>query len=69
MRYEGELKGKARQVKGRVKEGLGKATGDRAMHDEGQRERVQGKVQEGVSHARRVVGETVEDLGDKIASG
>ena len=69
MRYEGELKGKAEQVKGRVKEGLGKATGDRAMQDEGQRDRVKGKVQEGVSHARRVFGEAVEDIGDKIASG
>jgi len=69
MRYEGELKGKAKQVKGTVKKGLGKATGDRAMHDEGERERVEGKVQERFSHARRVVGETVEDLGNKIASG
>ncbi|HZI47059.1 MAG TPA: CsbD family protein [Pyrinomonadaceae bacterium] len=69
MRYEGELKGKAKQVKGRVKEGLGKATGDRAMHDEGERERVEGKVQEGVSHARRVFGDAVEDIGDQIASG
>jgi uncharacterized protein YjbJ (UPF0337 family) len=69
MRYEGELKGKAKQVKGRVKEGLGKATGDRAMEDEGQRDRIKGKVQEGVSHARRVFGETVEDVGEKIASG
>jgi uncharacterized protein YjbJ (UPF0337 family) len=39
------------------------------MHDEGEREQVEGKVQERVSHARRVVGETVEDLGNKIASG
>ena len=69
MRYEGELKGKAKQVKGKVKEGLGKATGDRALHDEGERERRAGKLEEGVSHARRVVGETVEDIGDKIASG
>ena len=69
MRYEGELKGKAKQVKGRVKEGLGKATGDRAMHDEGERERIEGKVQEGVSHARRVFGDAVEDIGDQIASG
>jgi|GEM_PF-844916 uncharacterized protein YjbJ (UPF0337 family) len=69
MRYEGELKGKARQVKGTVKEGLGKATGDRAMHDEGERERREGKLQEGVSKARRVFGETVEDIGNKIASG
>jgi len=69
MRYEGELKGKAKQVKGRVKEGLGKATGDRALQDEGQRDRVKGKVQAGVSHARRVFGEAVEDAGEKIASG
>jgi uncharacterized protein YjbJ (UPF0337 family) len=69
MRYEGELKGKAKQVKGRVKEGLGKATGDREMQDEGQRDRFEGKVQEGVSHARRVFGDAVEDIGEKIASG
>lgn len=69
MRYEGELKGKAKQVKGAVKKGLGKATGDRAMHDEGERERRAGKLQERVNHARRVLGETVEDIGDKIASG
>lgn len=69
MRYKGELKGKAKQLKGRVKEGLGKATGDRAMHDDGERERVEGKVQEGVSHARRVFGDAVEDIGEKIASG
>jgi uncharacterized protein YjbJ (UPF0337 family) len=69
MRYEGELKGKARQIKGTVKKGLGKATGDRAMHNEGERERREGKLQEHVSKARRVFGETVEDIGDKIASG
>ena len=69
MGYEGELKGKAKQLKGSVKEGLGKATGDRAMHNEGERERVEGKVQEGVSHARRVFGDVVEDIGEEIASG
>lgn len=69
MRYEGELKGKAKQVKGRIKEGLGKATGDREMHDEGRRDRFAGKVQEGVSYARRVFGDAVEDVGKKIASG
>jgi len=69
MRYEGELKGKAKQIKGRVKEGLGKATGDRALRGEGKRDRVKGKVQEGVSHARRTFGDAVEDIGEKIASG
>lgn len=69
MRYEGELKGKAKQVKGRVKQGLGKATGDREVHDEGKRERLEGELQERVSHARRVFGDAVEDVGEKIASG
>jgi uncharacterized protein YjbJ (UPF0337 family) len=69
MRYEGELKGKARQVKGRVKEGLGKATGDRAVQNKGKRERLEGELQERVSHARRVFGDAVEDIGEKIASG
>jgi uncharacterized protein YjbJ (UPF0337 family) len=69
MRYEGEIKGKAKQVKGTVKEKLGKATGDREMHDEGKRERRDGRVQERVSQARRVFGEAVEDVGEKIASG
>jgi uncharacterized protein YjbJ (UPF0337 family) len=69
VRYEGELKGKARQVKGRVKEGLGKATGDRDMRDRGERERLKGELQERVSHARRVFGDAVEDIGEKIASG
>lgn len=69
MRYEGELKGKAKQVKGRVKQGLGKATGDRGVHDEGKRERLEGELQERVSHARRLFGDAVEDVGEKIASG
>jgi uncharacterized protein YjbJ (UPF0337 family) len=69
MRYEGELKGKAKQVKGRVKEGLGKAAGDRKMRDQGKRDRLEGELQERVSHARRVFGDAVEDVGEKIASG
>ena len=69
MRYEGELKGKAKQVKGTAKQKLGKLIDDPELHDEGSSDRVEGKVQEKTSKARRVIGETVEDLGDKIASG
>ena len=69
MRYEGEVKGKAKQIKGTAKQKLGELIDDREMHDEGSSERVEGKVQEKVSKARRVVGETVEDIGEKIASG
>ena len=67
MRYEDELKGKARQVKGTAKENLGKLAGNRDLQDRGSAERVEGKVQEKVGKARRKVGEAIEDLGDKIA--
>ena len=68
MRYEGEIKGKAKQAKGAVKETLGKSLDDREMHDEGKRERVEGRIKERMSQTKRVFGEAVEDLGDKIAS-
>lgn len=67
MRYEDELKGKGKQIKGAAKEQLGKLAGNPDLQDEGAGERVEGKVQEKVGHARRKVGEAVEDLGDKIA--
>jgi uncharacterized protein YjbJ (UPF0337 family) len=69
MRYEGEVQGKAKQVKGTAKQKLGKLINDPELHDEGSSERVEGKVQEKASKARRVIGETVEDIGEKIASG
>ena len=69
MRYEGEVKGKAKQVKGTAKQTLGKLIDDSELHDEGSADRVEGKVQEKASKARRVIGETVEDLGENIASG
>ena len=69
MRYEGEVKRKAKQVKGSAKQGIGKLIDDPELHDEGSSDRVEGKVQEKASKARRVIGETVEDIGDKIASG
>jgi uncharacterized protein YjbJ (UPF0337 family) len=68
MRYEGEIKGKAKQAKGAVKETVGKSLDDRDLHDSGKREKVEGRIQERMSKAKRVFGEAVEDLGDKIAS-
>jgi uncharacterized protein YjbJ (UPF0337 family) len=68
MRYEGEIKGKAKQAKGAVKETVGKSLDDRELHDSGKREKVEGRIQERMSKAKRVFGEAVEDLGDKIAS-
>lgn len=69
MRYEGELKGKAKQVKGTAKETVGKLIDDPELQNEGSADRLEGKVQEKAGKARRVIGETVEDIGDKIAGG
>ena len=69
MRYEGELKGKAKQVKGTAKQKIGNMIDDAELHDEGSADRVEGNVQEKASKARRVIGETVEDIGEKIAGG
>jgi uncharacterized protein YjbJ (UPF0337 family) len=68
MRYEDELKGKGKQVKGAVKEGLGKVTGDRDLRDRGEADQVEGHVQEKFGRAKRKIGEAVEDLGERIAS-
>ena len=68
MKYEDEVKGKGKQVKGAVKEELGKLTGDRKLEDSGKVDRVEGDVQEGFGKTKRKIGEAVEDLGEGIAS-
>jgi uncharacterized protein YjbJ (UPF0337 family) len=68
MKYEDEVKGKGKQVKGAVKEQLGKLTGDRKLEDSGTADRVEGDVQEGFGKTKRKIGEAVEDLGERIAS-
>ena len=68
MKYEDEIKGKGKQVKGAVKEELGKLTGDRKLEHSGTADRIKGDVQEGFGKAKRKIGEAVEDLGKKIAS-
>lgn len=67
MKYEDELKGKGKQVKGVVKEGLGKLTGDRDLQDKGKADRIEGDLQEGFGKVKRRIGEEVEDLGERIA--
>jgi uncharacterized protein YjbJ (UPF0337 family) len=46
--HKDEIKGAAKDAKGSMKEGLGKATGDREMEAKGASERVAGKMQKGV---------------------
>ena len=61
-----ELEGKAEQLKGKVKQGVGDLTDNERLHDEGVADEAAGDVQEGYGKARRKVGETIEDLGDSI---
>jgi len=68
MKYEDEAKGKGKQVKGAVKEQLGKLTGNRDLKDSGTADRVEGDVQEGFGKTKRKIGETVEKVGERIAS-
>ena len=68
MKYEDEVKGKGKQVKGAVKEQLGKLTGNRDLENSGTADRVEGDVQEGFGKAKRKIGEAVEKVGKRIAS-
>jgi len=62
-----EMEGKVDKAKGKVKETMGRALDDPELRDEGKAEHAKGHVKEGVGKARRKVGETVKDIGDKIA--
>jgi uncharacterized protein YjbJ (UPF0337 family) len=68
MRFEDEVKGKGKQVAGKVKESVGRLAGDRDLEEKGKRERFEGSVQQTAGKVRRRVGEALENLGDKIAS-
>jgi len=46
--HKDQIKGAAKDAKGSMKEGLGKATGDRQMEAEGMGDRAMGKMQKGV---------------------
>lgn len=62
-----ELEGKFDQAKGAAKKGVGRIMDDPELHDEGETERVGGKVKEKLGKTRRKIGEAIEDIGDKIA--
>ena len=49
------IEGAAKQVKGSLKEGIGKVTGDAKIETEGKAEKAAGKVQNAVGGARDVV--------------
>ena len=54
-----EVEGKAEQLKGKVKQGVGDLTDNYSLHDEGVADEAAGEVQEGYGKARRKVGEAI----------
>ena len=61
-----ELNGKVDRLKGKIKEGIGDATDDQALHDEGVADQAAGRVEEGFGKARRKVGDALHDVAHKI---
>ena len=61
-----EVEGKAKEIKGRVKQGVGDLTDDQNLHDEGVADEAEGEVQKGYGTAKRKVGEAIEDVGEAI---
>lgn len=61
-----ETKGRADQIKGNLKQAVGKALDDERLHDEGVADEASGEVQEAFGKGRRKLGEALDDLGDKI---
>ncbi|ATB29537.1 CsbD family protein [Melittangium boletus] len=50
------------KTKGKVKETVGVATGDRELEAEGKADTLKGKVKEGIEDAKRAIKDKVDDL-------
>ena len=61
-----EVRGKADQVKGRVKEEVGDMMDDDRLENEGRAERAAGETEEGFGKGRRKIGNAIKDLGKNI---
>jgi uncharacterized protein YjbJ (UPF0337 family) len=53
---ENEIAGQVHEVKGKIKEKIGKVTNDADLEDEGTAEKVDGKIQKKVGQLEKIVG-------------
>lgn len=60
------LENKFDEIKGSVKEGLGKLTGDKSLEGEGLAEQVVSKVKEAAEGAKDVVEGAIDSVKDKL---
>ncbi len=61
MANDDELRGKAKNLKGRVKEAAGALTGNKKVEAEGAAERIGGAAEEAVGRAKRKLTEDDDD--------
>ncbi len=61
-----QLGGKGESMKGKIKEGVGKLTGDDDLEAEGQADQGEGKVREGIGKAGRAVSDLADRAKDKF---
>ena len=59
-----EIKGAGDRIKGKVRKGVGRLTGDRKEEGAGQVDEAVGKARQGAGKARRKVKETLNDVDD-----
>jgi uncharacterized protein YjbJ (UPF0337 family) len=64
--HRDEIKGKVQQVKGEMKQGIGRATADERLRDEGRADEAEGEVREGVGTVKRNVGDALDNVSDKL---
>ena len=60
-----ELEGKAKEMKGKVKQAAADLTEDEQLRDEGIADEAEGKAQDTIARGRRKVGEAIEEIGEK----
>jgi uncharacterized protein YjbJ (UPF0337 family) len=65
MWNQDEVEGKAKKIKGKIKDKAGEALNNPEMENEGEAEQIEGNIQENIGKARRKIEETVrENLRD-----
>jgi len=61
-----ELDGKARAIKGKIKQGIGDITDNERLRSEGVADEAAGDVQDTLGRGRRKIGEAIENVGEKL---
>jgi uncharacterized protein YjbJ (UPF0337 family) len=61
-----KIKGRAQNIRGRVKEATGSLTGNKRLQVEGTAERAKGAAREGFGEARRAVGEGLDEMSRRV---